>query len=124
MRWEADGSKRDERGRRLFAASEANAVLLPAVLRFNAPALGDRARRLRQVIGLDDDADLAVWAETFAARLGLPPNLAAMGVPEDILDDIAEAATFDHTHPTNARPATAQDYRRLLAESFASGGAA
>jgi len=38
-------------------------------------------------------------------------------VPESILDDIAEAATHDHTHPTNARPATVADYRRMLAES-------
>jgi hypothetical protein len=28
MRWEADGSKRDERGQRLFAASEARAAYL------------------------------------------------------------------------------------------------
>jgi alcohol dehydrogenase class IV len=101
-----------------------NAVLLPAVLRFNEPALGERARRLRRVIGLAEGADLAVWAEGFASRLGLPASLSALGVPEHMLDDIAEAATFDHTHPTNARPATARDYRRILAASFADGRAA
>ncbi len=99
-----------------------NAVLLPAVLRFNAPALDARTRRLKQVIGLDDAADLADWAERFAASLGLPSSLAAMGVPEGILDEIAEAATFDHTHPTNARPATASDYRRILAAAYAGPG--
>jgi alcohol dehydrogenase class IV len=101
-----------------------NAVLLPAVLRFNAPALGDRARRLRQVIGLADGADLADWARGFSARLGLPGDLAAMGVPEAILDEIAAAAPFDHTHATNARPATAMDYRRLLTDSFNASAAA
>lgn len=101
-----------------------NAVLLPAVLRFNAPALGARARRLRQVIGLGEDADLAAWASDFAAGLGLPGDLAAMGVPAGILDEIAEAAPFDHTHATNARPATAVDYRRILADSFGRAAAA
>jgi hypothetical protein len=95
-----------------------NAVLLPAVLRFNAPALGDRAHRLRRAIGLADEADLATWARVFSARLGLPGGLAAMGVPAAILDEIAEAAPFDHTHATNARPVTTVDYRRILAESF------
>ena len=95
-----------------------NAVLLPAVLRFNAPALGARARRLRQVIGLDEAADLADWAAAFSAGLGLPEGLAAMSVPAGVLDEVAAAAPFDHTHATNARPATVVDYRRMLADSF------
>lgn len=94
-----------------------NAVLLPSVLRFNEPALGARADRLREVIGLPPGADLASWARQFAAALGLPSSLEEMGVPASILDDIAEAAPRDHTHPTNARPASAADYRRILAES-------
>ncbi len=96
-----------------------NAVLMPAVLRFNAPAIEHRTKRLRQVIGLAPGADLAEWARDFTASLGLPTALQAMGVPETVLDDVAVAATKDHTHPTNARPATAEDYRRMLAESFA-----
>ncbi|TVQ40915.1 MAG: iron-containing alcohol dehydrogenase [Geminicoccaceae bacterium] len=95
-----------------------NAVLMPEVLRFNAPAIQPRLRRLRQVIGLAEDADLAAWAERFTAALGLPTTLRAMGVPEAVLDGVAEAATKDHTHATNARPATADDYRRILRASY------
>jgi len=43
-----------------------NAVLLPAVLRFNLPEIPPaRIARLRQVIGLDVDADLVDWAREF-----------------------------------------------------------
>ena len=96
-----------------------NAVLMPAVLRFNDPAIQHRKRRLRQVIGLDDTADLAEWAERFTASLGLPTGLQAMGVPGDVLDQVAVAATKDHTHPTNPRPASADDYRQMLQASYA-----
>lgn len=95
-----------------------NAVLMPAVLRFNDPAIAHRKRRLRQVIGLADGADLADWARRFTESLGLPTSLSAMGVPESVLDAVAVAATKDHTHPTNARPATVEDYRAILAASY------
>ncbi|MEO1091791.1 MAG: iron-containing alcohol dehydrogenase [Pseudomonadota bacterium] len=95
-----------------------NAVLLPAVLRFNEPTIGHRLRRLRQVIGLDETGDVADWAASFSAGLGLPSTLAAMGVAEAVLDDVAAAAPLDHTHPTNARPATVADYRSMLRASF------
>jgi hypothetical protein len=47
-----------------------------------------------------------------------------MGVPEGVLDEVAAAAPFDHTHATNARPATVVDYRRILADSFGRSAAA
>lgn len=96
-----------------------NAVLMPAVLRFNQPAVPQaRLRRLRQVIGLAPEADLADWAQRYSASLGLPTSLRAMGVPLTVLDEVAEAAVKDHTHATNARDATVADYRSMLEESF------
>jgi alcohol dehydrogenase class IV len=95
-----------------------NAVLLPAVLRFNASHAWDKYARLRSAAGLGPDADLADWAARLAARLGLPRGLRAMGVGEADLPPLAEAAAADHLSETNPRPAAAADYLRLLAESL------
>jgi 4-hydroxybutyrate dehydrogenase len=95
-----------------------NAVLLPAVLRFNEPAAPEKYERLRRVIGLGADADLAAWVADLNARLGLPQGLAAMGVPTEILPRIAEHAEQDPATETNARPATRADYAEVLRASL------
>ena len=58
-----------------------NAVLLPAVLRFNADHVGDKYRRLAQAMGLAADADLAVFIEDLNGRIGLPKSLQGDGRP-------------------------------------------
>ena len=91
------------------------AVLLPAVLRFNEPAAPEKYDRLRRVV---DSADLAAWVVDLNARLALPPGLAAMGVPPDVLSRVAEHAEQDPATETNARPATRADYEELLRSSI------
>jgi 4-hydroxybutyrate dehydrogenase len=66
-----------------------NAVLLPAVLRFNEPAAPEKYKRLREVIGAGPDVDLSGWGADLNERLGLPRGLAAMGVSPDVLPRIA-----------------------------------
>jgi hypothetical protein len=95
-----------------------NAVLLPAVLRFNASQAGDKYPRLRAALGLPEGADLAAWVAGLTGRLGLPGGLREMGVRPDQLPAIAEAAAGDHLSETNPRPATAADYAGILAESM------
>lgn len=99
-----------------------NAVLLPAVLRFNEPAAPEKYERLRDVIGLPPASDLAGWVADLNVRLGLPDGLAAMGVTSDILPRIAEHAEQDPATETNARPATRSDYEELLRDSLAAAG--
>jgi alcohol dehydrogenase class IV len=95
-----------------------NAVLLPAVMRFNAPAVGDKPARLAAAMGLPAGADPAEAIAALTARLGLPTTLSAMGVPEAVRDPMAEAATRDHCTATNPRPADTDAYRALLAEAW------
>lgn len=99
-----------------------NAVVLPAVLRFNETAetvvRDDRYARMRRVMNLPEGADLAQAVHDLTARLGLPTGLRQMGVPEDALEHLVEGALLDHCHKTNPRIATADDYRRMLAESM------
>ena len=93
-----------------------NAVLMPAVLRFNASHVGDKYARLGAVLGAE--ADLPDWADRFNAALGMPSGLAAMGVEADMLPAIADAAMLDHCHGTNPRQATREEYLAILQESM------
>jgi alcohol dehydrogenase class IV len=98
-----------------------NAVLLPAVLRYNAPAAPEKYARLREVIGLEPEADLAGRVAALNQTLGLPFGLSEMGVTANMIGRVAADAEADPSTETNARPVTRADYERLLRESL--GGA-
>lgn len=92
-----------------------NAVLLPHVLRFNAPAIEEQLPIL--AAAMDEPADAGLLADAIAdlsRSIGLPMTLGAMGVPEAALPAIADAAMLDHHHQTNPRRATREDYLALL----------
>jgi alcohol dehydrogenase class IV len=93
-----------------------NAILLPPVLRFNAAHIGGKIKRLNAAIGLPADADLAAEIEALNQRLQIPRGLKTLGVPPDMLPLVIERALADHSHATNPRPVTREDYGRLLAE--------
>jgi 4-hydroxybutyrate dehydrogenase len=95
-----------------------NAVLLPPVLRFNATHVGGKYERLAQAMGLAPGADLAAFVEDLNTRIGLPKSLAEMGVPADIVPEMAAKAERDHCNPTNPRPAAAADYAVIMRESI------
>lgn len=97
-----------------------NAVLLPHVLRFNAPAIEAVLPIL--AAALDEPADATLLADAIAdlsRSIGLPATLGEMGVPEDVLPAIADAAMLDHHHQTNPRRATREDYLALLRAAHA-----
>lgn len=97
-----------------------NAIFLPPVIRFNAPAVGDKINRLARIMGCGEHADAVADAVAqLNARIGLPASLSAMGVTENLLDPIADQAPRDHCHLTNPRKPTREDYRSLLQHAFA-----
>ncbi|MDX1711496.1 MAG: iron-containing alcohol dehydrogenase, partial [Rhodovibrionaceae bacterium] len=103
-----------------------NAVILPAVLRFNAGHVQDREGRdkydrLRTALGLAGDADLAAEIEALNRRLGLPADLREMGAAEDMIPALVEAALLDHCHATNPRTPSAEDYAGLYREAMGIG---
>ena len=95
-----------------------NAVLLPAVLRFNESHCGAQYARLREAAGLAPETDLADWIEGLNRRLGLPGGLSEMGVSADHFPRAAAAAAKTHLGATNPRPAAAADYEAMLADSM------
>jgi hypothetical protein len=90
-----------------------NAVLVPAVLRFNRGAIGEKWDRLVRFFGESPDTAIA----RLNARIGMPKGLAAMGVTDEMMRPVAEEALKDHCHATNPRLATAEDYLAILRES-------
>lgn len=95
-----------------------NAVVMPAVLRYNATHVGDKYDRLCDAMGLDRGTDLPAFIEGFNAKLELPANLREMCVPEGVVPDMAAAAELDHCNATNPRPATKDDYLVLINEAM------
>lgn len=95
-----------------------NAVVMPAVLRYNASHVGDKYDRLCAAMGLETETDLASFIERFNAKLDLPANLRDMGVTEAVVSDMAAAAEIDHCNATNPRPANKDDYLMLIQEAM------
>ncbi|KAA0890789.1 iron-containing alcohol dehydrogenase [Pusillimonas sp. ANT_WB101] len=99
-----------------------NAILLPAVIRFNASAdtmvSENKLARMAQAMGLPADTDVAQAVYDMTARLGLPTRLSQIDVGEELFDRIIEGALADHSHNTNPLDASRDDYRRLLKESL------
>ncbi|MGY2046571.1 iron-containing alcohol dehydrogenase [Methylobacterium sp. JK268] len=95
-----------------------NAVILPPVLRFNAPACAEKYGALRNAMGLAPEADLAESIGALNRDLGLPQSLAQMGVTAQECEAVLPWAVEDHSTATNGRPLGAEEFRRLFAEAL------
>jgi len=87
-----------------------NAVLMPAVLRFNREAIGEKWDVLASRIGGPPDESIA----SLNRRIGIPPGLRAMGVTDVMMEAVSHAALLDHCHATNPRRATQAEYLEIM----------
>ena len=96
-----------------------NAVILPAVLRFNEGSAPEKYAALRLAMDLKPDADLAAAIAGLSRDLSLPASLADMGLAQDVIPLMAQRAFEDHSTATNPRPLTVAEYDTLLREALA-----
>ncbi|HEX5264055.1 MAG TPA: iron-containing alcohol dehydrogenase [Phenylobacterium sp.] len=90
-----------------------NAVLMPAVLRFNRDAIGPKWDELARRLGGPPDEMIAA----LNSEIGIPAGLRAMGVTDAMMEAVSHAALEDHCHLTNPRLATQGDYLGMLRDA-------
>ena len=95
----------------------ANAMVLPAVMKFNAARKSGVYARVAQAMGVE--ADRAIEAvQSLLCDIGLTPGLQAHGVKESQLDELADQALEDSCHQTNPVPVTRADLYALYREAM------
>lgn len=105
---------------------EANAIMLPRTVGFNATALPkERAQTLLAALGDEGGVGTVDYSQHSTARLtslrralNLPERLRDVGVPESGLDDIATATMGDRSLATNAREVSRSEVLTLLADAW------
>ncbi len=92
-----------------------NAVVMPAVLRFNRAAIADRLDHAAPYLGIAGGyGGVLARVETLNEELGMPSGLAAMGVAADLIDKLAEMALQDPSVGGNPVPMTFENTRALI----------
>ena len=89
----------------------ANALLLPTIMEFNAPAALDKYVEIAKAMKVYTDgmtreqaADAAVKAvKDLSLRVGIPQHLSELGIKAEDLDRLADAAMADVCTPGNPR---------------------
>lgn len=97
----------------------ANALCLPAVLRFTEQAALERVLHVSLLLGGEaEEGGGARAVRAFADRLGLPKGLGAAGVKPDVLGRLADKAFEDACHRSSPRPCSRADLLALYQASL------
>jgi alcohol dehydrogenase class IV len=96
-----------------------NAVVLPYVMQFNRPAIEYRLTPVAQALGLRRGTFAAVldWVLQLRERLGIPHDLAALGVGLDRAEDIGRLAAIDPSAAGNPLPVSTHDLAQLFSDA-------
>ena len=93
-----------------------NAVCMPAVLDFNAPAIAERFDRAASYLGTDGGFDgFRAFVRDFNASFSIPERLSGLGVENPDIDTLTEAALRDPSCGGNPVPLTDEAVRKLYA---------
>ncbi len=95
-----------------------NAVFLPHILSFHHGAVDEKYARLRSVLGLKPGADLADAIAALNEDIGIPKNLAQMGLSDADGPGIVAFALKDLAHFGNPRPMSADDYAAVYSAAL------
>ncbi|HIW86239.1 MAG TPA: lactaldehyde reductase [Candidatus Eubacterium faecipullorum] len=99
----------------------ANAIILPTVMEYNAPATGEKYRDIAKAMGVDgvDDMSLAEARKAavdavrqLGADVGIPADLKEIVKDEDV-DFLAQSAYDDACRPGNPRDTSVEEIKAL-----------
>lgn len=99
----------------------ANAIILPTVMEYNAPATGEKYRNIAKAMGVDgvdsmtlDEARKAAVdaVKKISKDVGIPENLKDIVKPEDV-DFLAQSAYDDACRPGNPRETSVEEIKEL-----------
>ncbi len=99
----------------------ANAIILPTVMEYNAPATGEKYRDIATAMGVQgvagmtlEEARAAAIAavKQLSADVGIPADLSDIVKPEDV-DFLAESAYADACRPGNPRETSVAEIKEL-----------
>jgi alcohol dehydrogenase class IV len=93
----------------------ANAVNLPYGMQFNIAGFEDRFARMAKAIGLENETGQGIvdWIFALNEKLGIPKNLAGIGVKQEHIETLADLAFADFAHPNNPKPVSRNDFKNL-----------
>ena len=100
----------------------ANAILLPTVMRYNAPCTGEKYREIARAMGVEgvdamsqDEYRAAACdaVQALAARVGIPADLKGILKDEDV-QFLAESAYADACRPGNPRDTSVEEIAELF----------
>ena len=100
----------------------ANAILLPTVMEYNAPATGEKYRDIAKAMGVKGTETMTVEeyraaaveaVKKLSADVGIPADLKEIVKPED-LDFLAESAFADACRPGNPRDTSVEEIKELF----------
>jgi len=93
----------------------ANALVLPAVMRFNARQKPELYHRVGLALG---KLDAVAGVAGLFRDVGITPGLRAAGARDDQLEALADQAFADSCHRTNPIPVTRDDLLQLYREAL------
>ena len=99
----------------------ANAIILPTVMEYNAPATGEKYRDIAKAMGVDNAYDMSLEDARKAAvnavkqlskDVGIPADLKEIVKPEDV-DFLSQSAFDDACRPGNPRDTSVEEIKQL-----------
>ena len=108
------------------AHGDANALLLPYVMEYNADACVNKFKYIAHAMGVNvSDMTEKEWCnaavdavKTLAKKVGTPTNLREIGVPEDKLYELAQDASEDICTPGNPKPVTKEEIYEIYKKAY------
>ncbi len=99
----------------------ANAIILPTVMEYNAPATGDKYRDIAKAMGVEHTCSMTIEEARKAAIDAVKKLSADVGIPADLkdivkmedIDFLSESAFADACRPGNPRETSVEEIKEL-----------